>query len=194
MKQVDRSAEDERFRVFARDQAGPLRRSAYLLCGDWHTAADLMQLTLVKIYRAWHRIEQQDTTVHYARTVLLRTWLDEKRRPWRRSEVHRADPPETADTDADPQQHAGRAWDAQHRHDLVHAALLDVPPRQRAVLVLRYFDELSVAETAAALGCSEGTVKSQSARGLANLRTAIRAAEPGSSPEDAAVALERITK
>jgi RNA polymerase sigma-70 factor (sigma-E family) len=177
-----RPADEERFRAFARNQAAPLRRCAYLFCGDWHTAEDLMQTTLIKIYQAWHRVEQQETAGRYARTVLLRTWLDEKRRPWRRSEIGLADPPEVADTGAGPEEQAGRAW----ARDLVHTALLEVPPRQRAVLVLRYFDDLSIAETAATMGCTEGTVKSQAARGLANLRAAVEALErarPGATTE-----------
>ena len=170
-----RQADEDRFRAFALSQAAPLRRCAYLFCGDWHTAEDLMQTTLIKIYRAWHRVQQQETMARYARKVLLRTWLDEKRRPWRRSEVGLAEPPEVADAAAGPAAMADRSW----ARDLVHAALLSVPPRQRAVLVLRYFDDLSVAETAEAMGCSEGTVKSQAARGLANLRIAVERAERG---------------
>ena len=171
-----RREDEERFREFAVRQAGPLRRCAYLFCGDWHLAEDLMQTSLVKIYRAWPKVTRQDATGNYARTVLLRTWLDEKRRPWRRSEVGHAEVPDLADRGPLPDVAAEQSW----RRDLVHQALLAVPPRQRAVLVLRYFDDLSIADTAAAMGCSEGTVKSQAARGLANLRTAMgRLAEPG---------------
>ena len=164
-----RREDEERFREFAVRQAAPLRRCGYLFCGDWHLAEDLMQNTLVKIYRAWPRITRQDATGNYARTVLLRTWLDEKRRPWRRAEIGRGDLPEVSDDSIGPATAAERSW---HR-DVVHRALLRVPNRQRAVLVLRYFDELSIIETAAALGCTEGTVKSQAARGLANLRAAM---------------------
>jgi RNA polymerase sigma-70 factor (sigma-E family) len=182
-----RQADEDRFRAFAQSQAAPLRRCAYLFCGDWHTAEDLMQTTLIKIYRAWQRVEQQDTASRYARTVLLRTWLDEKRRPWRRSEVGLAEPPDVADAAADPDRLVGQAW----ARDLVHAALLAVPPRQRAVLVLRYFDDLSIAETAKTMGCSEGTVKSQAARGLANLRVAVerleRSRPPGPAPSTTSI-------
>jgi RNA polymerase sigma factor (sigma-70 family) len=98
--------------------------------------------------------------------VLLRTWLDEKRRPWRRSERSEATVPETSALGDDP---AERLW----ARDLVHQGLLRLPPRQRAVLVLRYFDELTVAEAAAVMRCSEGTVKSQTSRGLDALRTRV---------------------
>ena len=164
-----RTRDDDSFRRFAADHAAMLRRSAFLFCGDWHTAEDLMQQSLLKIYRSWSRVQRQETVTRYARTVLLRTWLDEKRRPFRRSEQSAADVPEVVDGSADPEASAGRVWE----RDLVHRALLEVAPRQRAVLVLRYFDDLSVAETAAIMRCAEGTVKSQAARGLEALRAAM---------------------
>lgn len=168
-----RREEEDRFREFAAIQAGPLRRCAYLFCGDWHLAEDLMQTTLVKIYKAWSRVARQEALNNYARTVLLRTWLDEKRRPWRRSEVGHADVPEPLDESASPETEAERSY----ARGVMHQALLTVPPRQRAAVVLRYFDDLSIAETAKAMGCSEGTVKSQVARGLVNLRTAMERQE-----------------
>jgi RNA polymerase sigma-70 factor (sigma-E family) len=170
-----RRDDEDRFREFATQQAAPLRRCAYLFCGDWHLAEDLMQTTLVKIYRSWHRVTARDSMGAYARTVLLRTWLDEKRRPWRRSEVGHADVPDRSDGSPEPDDEAVLSW----QRNLVHRALLKVPPRQRAVLVLRYFDDLSIAQTAAVMGCTEGTVKSQAARGLANLRTAMTTATTG---------------
>jgi RNA polymerase sigma-70 factor (sigma-E family) len=174
-----RREDEDRFREFAVRQAAPLRRCAYLFCGDWHLAEDLMQTTLVKIYRAWPKVTMRDTMTSYARTVLLRTWLDEKRRPWRRSEIGHADVPDRSDPAAEPAVAAERSW----AREQVHGALLSVPPRQRAVLVLRYFDDLSIAETAEAMGCTEGTVKSQAARGLANLRAAMAAAADGSTTQ-----------
>ncbi|CRK60458.1 RNA polymerase ECF sigma factor [Alloactinosynnema sp. L-07] len=161
--------DEDEFRAFAHGHAPTLRRSAYLFCGDWHLAEDLVQTTLIKIYKSWSRVGKRETTHNYARTVLLRTWLDEKRRPWRRSERVGPEVPDTPDPSADVADWVGRAWE----RDLVHQALLALGPRQRAVLVLRYFDELSVAETAEVMGCAEGTVKSQAARGLAALRAAV---------------------
>ncbi|RZS41396.1 RNA polymerase sigma-70 factor (sigma-E family) [Herbihabitans rhizosphaerae] len=160
------SADDAAFRDFASSQAIPLRRNAFLLCGDWHLADDLMQRTLIKVYRSWSRIDEREHLGSYARTVLLRTWLDERRRPWRRRERSERDVPDTADPGPDPDALAGRRAE----HQRVYRALREVPPRQRAVLVLRYLEELSVAETAEAMRCSEGTVKSQTARGLAAMR------------------------
>ncbi len=164
-----RKSDEERFRAFAGGQAKALRRCAYLFCGDWHLAEDLTQTTLIKIYRAWSTVQKTDSMQNYARKVLLNAWLDEKRRPWRRTELRVAAPPDFADAGADPELAQARSW----AKDMTHRALLELPPRQRAALVLRYFDDLSVAETAAVLGCSEGTVKSQTARGLETLRLVV---------------------
>jgi RNA polymerase sigma factor (sigma-70 family) len=143
-----RQADEETFRRFATDHAAKLRRSAFLFCGDWHLAQDLMQSTLIKIYRSWSRIQKDESLANYGRTVLVRTWLDEKRRPWRRSEQTEAAVPERAAEARGPDDSADRLW----ARDLVHHGLLTLPPRQRAVLVLRYFDDLSVAETAEVMG------------------------------------------
>lgn len=164
-----RQSDEESFRRFAVEYAPRLRRSAYLYCGDWHLAEDLMQSALIKIYRSWSRVEKDESLGNYSRTVLLRTWLDEKRRPWRRSEQSAADVPERRDEAPGPADSPERLW----ARDLVHRGLLRLPPRQRAVVVLRYFDELSVAEAAEVMGCSEGTVKSQTARGLETLRASV---------------------
>jgi RNA polymerase sigma-70 factor (sigma-E family) len=164
-----RQSDEESFRRFAVEYAPRLRRSAYLYCGDWHLAEDLMQSALIKIYRSWSRVEKDESLGNYSRTVLLRTWLDEKRRPWRRSEQSAADVPERYDEAPGPADSPERLW----ARDLVHRGLLRLPPRQRAVVVLRYFDELSVAEAAEVMGCSEGTVKSQTARGLETLRASV---------------------
>ena len=164
-----RQADEESFRRFAVEYAARLRRSAYLFCGDWHLAEDLMQQALIKIYRSWSRVEKDESLANYGRTVLLRTWLDEKRRPWRRSEQIEAAVPERHDDARGPGDSPDRLW----ARDLVHQGLLRLPPRQRAVLVLRYFDDLSVAEAAEAMGCSEGTVKSQTSRGLDALRVSV---------------------
>ena len=164
-----RQADEESFRRFAVEHAPRLRRSAYLFCGDWHLAEDLMQTALIKVYRSWSRVQKDESLANYGRTVLLRTWLDEKRRPWRRSEQTEAAVPDRGDDARGPGDSPERLW----ARDLVHRGLLRLPPRQRAVLVLRYFDDLSVAEAAAVMGCSQGTVKSQTARGLDALRTSV---------------------
>ncbi len=161
-----RAADEDRFREFARDNAALLRRYGYLLCGDWHLAEDLVQTTLYKLYGVWPRIHATDRPVSYARQTLIRCWLDERRRPWRRSENRTGTVPDVVDTTADPAVH-------QHRSGLraeLAAALDELAPRQRAVLVLRYFCDLPVSETARELRCSEGTVRSQASRALAALR------------------------
>lgn len=163
-----RKSDEDRFRRFAREHAGPLRRSAYLLCGEWHLADDLVQQTLIKMHGAWLRICRRHQPVSYARRTLLRCWLDERRRPWRRSE-HGGEVPDAVDAAADP---AAELERSATRDELV-VALAALAPRQRAVLVLRFFESLTIAETAAALGCSDGTVKSQTNRGLATLRAVL---------------------
>jgi RNA polymerase sigma-70 factor (sigma-E family) len=160
---------EEQFREFARAQSGPLRRFGYLLCADWHLAEDLVQSTLVKMYRAWPRIQRRETVRQYARQTLLRCWLDEKRRPWRRSERRDGAVPDVADPAVDLGSDSDRAVDRER----VLRAMTEVPPRQRAVLVLRFWEELSLAETAATLRCSEGNVKSQQSRGLDKLRSVL---------------------
>jgi RNA polymerase sigma-70 factor (sigma-E family) len=164
-----RKADEDRFREFARAQAGILRRSAFLLCGDWYLAEDLVQATLMKMHGAWSRLADRHQPVSYARKTLLRCWLDERRKPWRRTEHRDGAVPERADAVADP---AFVHQQTALRDDLLRA-LSALAPRQRAVLVLRFFESLSVAETADALGCTEGTVKSQTAHGLAAMRTAL---------------------
>ena len=163
-----RAADEDRFREFARGNAVALRRYGYLLCGDWQLAEDLVQTTLYKMYGAWPGIRGTDRPMSYARRTLTRCWLDERRRPWRRSEHHTDALPEVVDAAADPavlQQRAGL------RAELA-TALATLAPQQRAVLVLRYFCDLTVAETGRELRCSEGTVRSQASRALKTLRDA----------------------
>jgi RNA polymerase sigma-70 factor (sigma-E family) len=172
-----RRHDEDRFQEFVAGQARPLRRTAYLLCGDWHLAEDLAQSVLIKMYRSWPRLERRGELGPYVRRVLVRAWLDEWRRPWRRSERSVGSVLDTADVAdvaaGEPDEVAGRMDD----RSAVHRALLALPPRQRATLVLRFFDDLSVAQTAAAMRCSEGNVKSQTARGLATLREALGRSE-----------------
>ena len=151
----------EAYREYAASRLDGLRRTAYLLCGDWHTADDLVSTVLVRVLRHWRRVSRMDNPDGYARRILLRAWLDERRRPWRR-EYATATPPERA--------HRGDI-DAVVDHLTVVGLLGQLPARRRAVLVLRYFCDLSVQETAAVLNCSEGNVKSQTSRALDTLRT-----------------------
>ena len=159
------------YRDYVAGRIDRLRRTAYLLCGDWHTADDLTSTALVKLLRHWRRVSAMENIDGYLRRTLLRAWLDERRRPWRREQV-RAFVPDLA---------ARPAYDVADRMAVLDL-LNDLPARRRAVLVLRYFCDLSVEETAEALGCSTGTVKSQTARALDTLRNRIAAGDPREAP------------
>jgi RNA polymerase sigma-70 factor (sigma-E family) len=155
--------EDEAaYRDFVTARLSHLRRVAYLVCGDWHTAEDAVSTALAKLYVAWDRIRDRERVDAYARTMVVRAVLDERRRPWRRERdqfdeavVSRGVPDSTNQV---------------HDRILLRQALESLPRRRRAVLVLRFYEGLSVEETADALGCTAGTVKSQTARGLATMR------------------------
>jgi RNA polymerase sigma-70 factor (sigma-E family) len=136
-----------------------LRRLAYLLAGDEHRADDLVQQTITTLYVKWQRASAVSHLDGYVRTMLVRTFLDERRLAWARVRLLREtpEPPPVGDGGIEDRQ-------------VVRAALAQVPRRQQAVLVLRFFDDLSVEEVAGILGCSTGTVKSQTSRGLATLR------------------------
>ncbi|MFI5694708.1 SigE family RNA polymerase sigma factor [Kribbella sp. NPDC051586] len=154
------SDRDAAFEAYFAARSDAMRGTAYLLCGDWHRAEDLVQQTFTKIYLAWRRIQRHEVMDSYTRQTLIRTFLSERRRGWFRYEsveLPAADPA------------AASAGPAEERLVLLEA-LGKVPPRQRAVLVLRYWEDQSVEQTAALLDCSTGTVKSQAARGLATLR------------------------
>ncbi|HXT91642.1 MAG TPA: SigE family RNA polymerase sigma factor [Trebonia sp.] len=157
------SGRDEEFREFMRNRASTLHQSAYLLCGDWHLAHDLVQDTLVKAYQHWPRVRHADSPDAYVRRILL----NEARGRWRRRERVMPVPRFTEEREpATPD-----ATDEIARRAGLQQALLALPLRQRATIVLRYLEGLSERETAAVLGCSEGTVKSQSARALVSLKS-----------------------
>jgi RNA polymerase sigma-70 factor (sigma-E family) len=133
-----------------------MRRTAYLLCGDWHRAEDIVQIALIKLYVAWSRVRKGSADA-YARKVLVRAAIDDGRRGFFQRERTVDAVPERAVTDSTA--------------DLdLRGALDTLPPGQRAVVVLRYWEDLSITETASILGRTEGTVKSQAAKGLAALR------------------------
>lgn len=163
------------FETFARNRQAYLRRTAFLLCGDWHLAEDLTQTALAKLYAVWGRARKMDALDGYARKVLLRTFLDEnRRRRWReRLSPHH----QQHDVAAPPQ-------NPELRLTLLDA-LRQLPAGSRAVLVLRFWEDQSVEATAATLGCGVGTVKSQTSRGLAALRRILGdapASMPGLTP------------
>lgn len=154
-----RPKDESDFRDLYAARAAALRRTAFLLCGDWHQAEDLVQTAFMKIHSAWHRLRDPGAAEAYLRKVLTREFLSEGRRHWARqqvSDISRLDRP---------------ARSGSHEERLVLLdALRKIPPRQRACLILRFWEDCSVAETARTLGCRQGTVKSQTARGLQALR------------------------
>ncbi len=164
---------DDEFGAFVRDRSVGLLRSAYLLTTDSHAAEDLLQDTLERLYANWRKV--RDNPDAYARRTLVNRATDRWRLRRRRPEVRLYDdaPPPTGD-------HA----DGVVTRRVVLTALRDLPRRQRAAVVLRYLDDLSEAETAAAMGCSPGAVKSHVARGVAKLRDALRTGpDPAAAPE-----------
>jgi RNA polymerase sigma-70 factor (sigma-E family) len=160
---------DAGFVEFAGSRLAGLRRAAYLLCGDWDRGDDLVQRALTDLYVHWGRASRADNIDAYARTVLVHRFIDDQRRGW--SKVHLVAIP--------LERGAAPADDAARRLD-VRAALARLAPRQRAALVLRFLCDMSVEDTAAALNCSTGTVKSQTANGLATMRRLLDA--PGDRP------------
>jgi RNA polymerase sigma-70 factor (sigma-E family) len=152
-------APDVDFESFVATHQGQLRRYALALTGNGHDADDLLQTTLVKVYLAWRRMEDHDLPVAYARVTMARSYVSAWRR-WGRRETPTASPPELAVPSTDPT--ADR--------DLIWRGLERLGRRQRAVVVLRYFEDLDLATIADTLGISIGTVKSQLARALDHLR------------------------
>lgn len=162
-----RTAERDRtFEEFVAARRTHLRRIAYALCGDWARADDLLQTALEKAYVAWPRIRRSGSEEAYVRTTLVRTSIDESRRPWRRELA----------TDAVPDRR-GIAEPSVEERTVLFDALQQLPEMQRKVVVLRHWLDLSVSQTADELGISEGTVKSHSSRALAALREALAEAQ-----------------
>jgi RNA polymerase sigma-70 factor (sigma-E family) len=149
--------DEEQFRQFAAARMNDLRGLAYLSCPDWQTAEDVASATLTKLYVNWKKVKDPH---RYACRVVVNSAIDESRRPWRRERaagIELLDRPAPADADVSESLH-------------LRAALRRLPAGQRAVLVLRFYEDFSVDEVAEILQRSAGTVKSQTARGLATLR------------------------
>jgi RNA polymerase sigma-70 factor (sigma-E family) len=147
------------FAVFVAARSQRLLRTAYLLTRDWYAAEDLLQTALAKSWFAWGRLRSDDPEA-YVRKVLVTTYASAWRRRWR-GEVPSAQLPEHLVADL---------TGIVDERDAMWRALGQLPRRQRAVVVLRYFEDLTEAQTADILGCSVGTVKSQTAKALAKLR------------------------
>jgi RNA polymerase sigma-70 factor (sigma-E family) len=158
---------DDEYTEFVAARLQALRRIARLLCADWHSADDLVQVTITRLYVRWHQVRVMDHPEAYARTILVREFLRQRQSGWARRVSLTGEVPDWLGADSD--------------HDDaidVNAALAELPPRQRATLVLRFYCDQSVDEVAEVLGCSTGTVKSQTSKGLGSLRLALRPASP----------------
>jgi RNA polymerase sigma-70 factor (sigma-E family) len=157
-----KSDDEEGFRQFVSSRMGSLRNLAYVTCGDWYAADDAVANALARLYPRWGRLDRPDL---YAQTMVFRAAIDETRRPWWRRERPAGNAiPEVASADA------SAVSDERLR---VRAALREVPARQRAVLVLRFYLGLTAEEAAEVLGVRAGTVSSQTNRGLVKLRAAL---------------------
>ena len=156
MDATDRQAFDD----LVDTRTAGLLRTAYLLTGDWGTAEDLLQTALVKTWFRWDRVRDKDAAEAYVRQVMTRTFATWWRRKWR-GEVATGELPERPGYD--------HYADVDQRHAL-RRALAELPPRQRAIVVLRFYEDLPEAEVASLLGCSVGTVKSTASRALVRLR------------------------
>jgi len=163
---LTRSPRDEEFSAFVTGRRVALLRTACLLtAGDQHLAEDLVQTALARMYVAWPKVRRSESADAYARRVLVNAYIDEVRRPrWRREQT-------VADLPDRPDAGPPDGWPDAVDGEVIRAALAELPKRMRAAVVLRHWLDLSVEETASLLDCSEGTVKSQTAKGIARLRS-----------------------
>lgn len=162
-------ASEQEFREFVAARSAALQRTAYLLVGDWGLAEDLVQTALIKTYLAWRRLSDSSAAEPYARKILANTAIRWWRRRWR-GERPTGQLPDRPMSDDDVE-----TWIERNR---VWQLMLTLPARQRAVLVLRYYEDLTEADTARLLNLSVGTIKSHTSRALASLRRRIDATDP----------------
>ncbi len=155
---MSRQPTDAEFSEFVAAAWGPLYRTAYLMVGNRALAEDLVQTALTNTYASWHRVRALEAAHAYARTAVARTaasWFRSRVRLSEQVTEHLPETPYSPDPSTRP---------------ALLDALRQLPPRQRAVVVLRFYEDLSVAQAAQTLGCSEGTVKSQTSAALGKLR------------------------
>lgn len=174
MSRASRESRDTEYTEFVAARQTQLRRIAYALCGDWHSADDLLQTALVKLYVAWPRLHRDGREEAYVRQIIVRANIDDSRRAWRRERpglhgVDRSVRPELP---------------YEERSALIDA-LQELPPMQRKTVVLRHWLGLSVEQTATELAISPGTVKSHTSRGLAALQEALAEGQPPAPPRQA---------
>jgi RNA polymerase sigma-70 factor (sigma-E family) len=157
--------DDADFRAFVAARSSSLLWFAHVLTGDPHLAEDVLQTALSRTFSAWGRVKRKDNPEGYVRRAIVNTHLNGlRRRPWR--EQPRSELPELP-TRRRPESEFDE-------RDAMWHALAGLPPRQRAVLVLRYYEDLSESDIADVLGCTRGTVKSQAAKGLLHLRRIVQ--------------------
>ena len=168
-----RQPDEAEYVEFVNARLPRLRRLAHHLTGDWDRADDVIQTVLARLYTRWKRVRSAADVDLYVRAMVVNAFLSEKRRAWSRVLLS-ADPLDLV---------AGAEVDVTQRL-VLRAALDAVPPRQRATLVLRFLHDLSVPEVARILGCSEGTVKSQTSHGLAAMRRLLDEQAPAESRRD----------
>lgn len=157
---------EERFRVFVNERWEPLRRFAYALTGDLGHAEDLLQTALINCHRRWGHVRADNPEAYVRRAIinLNTSW-------WRRRRV------KEYSTTTLPDVETADAMTRFDTRDEIWAAILSLPTQMRAILVLRYLEDLPEAEVAAIVGCSMGSVKSQASRGLSRLRSVLQRAE-----------------
>jgi len=153
---------EAQFCEYAAVRQQPLLRTAYLLTGDLHSAEDLVQIALAKAYLSWAKLREPHAADAYVRRIMVNEHTSWWRRKWRHNEHSTEAVPERGLDEPGVTQFAER--------DELWALVRTLPPRQRAAVVLRYYEDLSEGETAQVLGCSVGTVKSQTSRAVATLR------------------------
>jgi RNA polymerase sigma-70 factor (sigma-E family) len=162
-----RRRDEADFTEFASYAVRRLRRTAYLMCGDWHRAEDAAQDALVRVYRRWDKLNRHNGLNTYAHKAVVSAVLDQAKRPWRREHA----------TEYLTDQPGKDTTVTVDERMLVVSALAQLAPHQRACVVLRYYADLSIDDTAAVLGVGTGTVKSQSSRGLDRLRELLGSTE-----------------
>jgi len=170
---------DDEYTAYVAARLSSLRRLAAVLCDDWHQADDLVQDTLTRLYVRWPRVRAASHPDAYARTVMVREFIHERRSPWVKRVSLTSGMADSPAVTVD--------------HDAVldlRTAVAALPARQRATLVLRFYCDMNVDQSAAILGCSPGTVKSQTARALGTVR---RVLTPAQHP-DARLHLSRKTQ
>lgn len=159
---------DQEFSEFVHARQRHLRRMAFLVCGDWHRAEDVLQASLIKLYAAWPRVHRDGREEAFVRQIIVRTNIDEHRRPRRREVVGLDEDLEVLAREPLPFEERSSLWEA----------VQSLPAMQRKTVVLRHWLGLSVEETAAELGISTGTVKSYSSRAIEKLQAALAPTSP----------------